>query len=114
VLPSFIEQVSRHQGSLKEAERNETSTMKVVTTRQGETRQKLERADGLDYLFKLLIYAAVSLLQSRAQGSRIDEKKKFHEWRVPKNTPVNDPKAIEQTVPPRCAMQGPICGGPPC
>jgi hypothetical protein len=25
---------------------------------------------------------------------------------VPKSTPVNDPQAIEQTVPPRCAMQG--------
>ncbi|THC88945.1 hypothetical protein EYZ11_011599 [Aspergillus tanneri] len=29
-------------------------------------------------------------------------------WKVPNNTPVNDPKAVERTVPPRCAMQGPI------
>ena len=29
---------------------------------------------------------------------------------VPKNTPVNDPKAVERIVPPRCAMQGPIRG----
>ncbi|KAJ6189376.1 Cytochrome P450 [Penicillium mononematosum] len=32
-----------------------------------------------------------SLLQPRANGSKLDEKKEFHEWRVPKNTPVNDP-----------------------
>jgi hypothetical protein len=34
---------------------------------------------------------AKSLLQPRANGSKLDEKKEFHEWRVPKNTPVNDP-----------------------
>lgn len=34
----------------------------------------------------------------------------FPERTVPKNTPVNDPKAVERTVPPRCAMQGPIRG----
>ena len=60
------------------------------------------------------VYCSYPLLQARATGSNIDEKKKkIHEWRVPKNTPVNDPKAIEQTVPPRSAMQGPDCGEPP-
>lgn len=29
---------------------------------------------------------------------------------VPKNTPAKDPKAVGQIVPPRCAMQGPLCG----
>ncbi|KAL4759062.1 uncharacterized protein BDW70DRAFT_140495 [Aspergillus foveolatus] len=49
----------------------------------------------------------------RAPGPRSDEKESLRERKVPKNTPVNDPKAVEQTVPPRCAMQGPVCGGPP-
>ena len=55
-----------------------------------------------------------SLLQVRVADPRLDEKEDVStEWKVPKNTPVNDPKAVEQTDPPRCAMQGPICGGPP-
>lgn len=61
----------------------------------------------------IVVLQVFALLQRRATGPRIDEKKIIHGWRVPKNTPVNDPKAVEQTVPPRCAMQGPICGEPP-
>lgn len=40
-------------------------------------------------------------------------KRKSTRWKEPKNTPVNDPKAVERTSPPRCAMQGPIRGEPP-
>ncbi|KAJ5779424.1 Cytochrome P450 [Penicillium paradoxum] len=81
----------------------------MATTKVGwDTRHAYSEIKFRD-VYKLL----TSLLQDRATGPKIDEKKEFHKWRVPKNTPVNDPKAIEQTVPPRCAMQGPICGEPP-
>jgi hypothetical protein len=73
------------------------------------------------YYTAVLIYEQVTVATTRLHlfsklepmAQKVDEKKEFHEWRVPKNTPVNDPKAVEQTVPPRCAMQGPICGEPP-
>ena len=55
-----------------------------------------------------------TLLHPQVYNPKHDEKiKVFHEGKVPKNTPVNDPQAVEQTVPPRCAMQGPDCGEPP-
>ena len=41
------------------------------------------------------------------------KKKGTTEWKVPKNTPVSNPRAAEQTDPPRRAMQGPICDGLP-
>jgi len=62
------------------------------------------------YNFYLLLIL-FSKLESLTQ--ELMKRDKFHKWRVPKNAPVNDPKAVEQTSPPRCAMQGPICGGPP-
>lgn len=52
---------------------------------------------------------ATSHLQPRATGSKLDEKSSTNgecqRIRLSMTT-----KAIEQTVPPRCAMQGPICG----
>lgn len=69
----------------------------------------------LQSLWVCAVYLSLqSLLHTSTQGEEMMKRTCSHTVEKCQRIRLSmTQKAVEQIVPPRCAMQGPICGGPP-